>query len=504
MLRLYNTLTHKIEDFKPINPPNVGFYSCGPTVYDFAHIGHARTYIFSDTLERVLKYNGFKVKRVMNITDVGHLTSDSDSGEDKMEKGAKREGKSVWDIAKFYTDDFMKMLIKLNIIKPQIICKATDYISSMVRTIELLEEKGFTYRISDGIYFDTSKFPEYGKLTGQNFESLQKSLKVGARVEMDPGKKHPTDFAMWKFSYPEGRSFDSAQDDVSKTRQMEWNSPWGVGFPGWHIECSAMSMEHLGDTIDIHTGGVDHIPIHHTNEIAQSEAATGKQFVKYWLHADHLLVEGEKMSKSLGNFFRLKDLEKKGFCPLSLRYLFLTSSYRTQMNFTWRALDGAQTAFGSLKSQISCLAGRRANLLPRRQAGKSQIGNKERNSLSEEKLVKIDDFQVRFTEAINDDLNTAKALGILWEVVKSNIPSVDKYHLAIGFDEVLGLNLKNSEFRIQNSELEIPDDIKKLAEERERMRKEKKFQEGDIVRKKIEGKGYSVQDISGGPIIVPK
>lgn len=290
MLKLYNTLTHKVEEFSPLTPPVVTYYSCGPTVYDFAHIGHARTYIFADILQRVLEFNGFQVKRVMNITDVGHLTSDADSGEDKMERGAAREKKSVWDIAKFYTTDFMDMIKKLNIKEPQIICKATDNITSMIRIIEVLEKKGFTYKIADGLYFDTSKFPDYGKLTGQTYEDLQKTLKAGARVEMVEGKKHPTDFALWKFT-PAGIK-----------RQMEWDSPWGRGFPGWHIECSAMSMKYLGETIDLHSGGVDHIPIHHTNEIAQSEAATGKTFVRFWLHADHLLVDGQKMSKSLNNF----------------------------------------------------------------------------------------------------------------------------------------------------------------------------------------------------------
>ncbi len=473
MLRLYNTLTHKIEEFKPIDPPNVSFYSCGPTVYDFAHIGHARTYIFSDILERVLKYNGFLVKRVMNITDVGHLTSDSDSGEDKMEKGAKRENKTVWDIAAFYTDDFFRMCELLEILKPEIICKATDYIPQMIDLIKILEKKGFTYRISDGIYFDTSKFPQYGKLTGQNFDKLQKSLRAGVRVEISKGKKHPTDFAMWKLTLP----------DVK--RQMEWDSPWGRGFPGWHIECSTMSMKNLGETIDIHSGGVDHIPIHHTNEIAQSEAATGKPFVRYWLHADHLLVEGEKMSKSFGNFIRLKDVEKKGFTPLSLRYLFLTSSYKTTMNFTWKSLEGAQTAFGSLKSQIQNL--------------KSQTREKERINLSEEKLAKIDDFQNRFTESVNDDLNTAKALGIVWEVVKSNIPSGDKYDLLMTFDEVLGLGLNQTTDNRQ--QLTIPEEIKKLAFDRERLRKENKFLEADEMRKKIIEKGYNIEDSISGVVI---
>ncbi len=489
MLQLYNTLTRNKEEFQPINPPSVGYYSCGPTVYDFAHIGHARTYIFADILQRVLEFNGYKVKRVMNITDVGHLTSDSDTGEDKMEKGALREKKSVWEIAKFYTDDFMQMLQKLNIKKPEIICKATDHIAEMIEIVKTLEKKGFTYKIADGIYFDTSMYPDYGILTGQSYEKLQKSLKAGARVEMAEGKKNPTDFALWKFSYPDGRSFDSAQDDAEKRRQMEWDSPWGKGFPGWHIECSAMSMKYLGSgersrTIDIHTGGVDHIPIHHTNEIAQSEAATGKKFVRFWLHADHLLVEGEKMSKSLGNFYRLSDIEAKGFSPLALRYLFLTASYRSQMNFTWESMKAAQTAYGGLVEQISSIKG--------------QIS--ERTNLSEEKLEKINTFRQKFTEAINDDLNTAVGLAIVWEVIKSNIPPGDKYDLLILFDEVLGIELAKSEIR--NPKSEKPQEIIELVQKREELRKEKKWQEADEVRKIIEEKGFTVEDSSKGPQII--
>lgn len=483
MLKLYNTLTHKTEEFTPLNPPNVGYYSCGPTVYDYAHIGHARTYIFADILQRVLEFNGFKVKRVMNITDVGHLTSDSDTGEDKMEKGAQRENKSVWEIAKFYTDDFMEMLVKLNIKKPEIICKATDHIENMIEMIKKLEQNSFTYQIADGIYFDTSKFPEYGKLTGQSFAKLQKTLKAGARVELVSGKKNVTDFALWKIT-PKGTK-----------RQMEWDSPFGRGFPGWHIECSAMSMKFLGDTLDIHTGGVDHIPIHHTNEIAQSEAAyrtvrgeaaTGKLFVKYWLHADHLLVEGEKMSKSLGNFYRVSDLEKKGFSALALRYLFLTASYRSQMNYTEESMKASQTAYDSLISQV-------ANI-------KSQVN--ERQSLSEEKLEKINSFRQKFTDAINDDLNTAAGLAAVWEVVKSNIPPGDKYDLILLFDEVLGLELESGKRKAESVKLEVPEDIKNLVDKREEARKQGLFEESDRLRQQINDKGYTIQDTPAGPIVV--
>lgn len=483
MLKLYNTLTGKIEEFRPLNPPNVGYYSCGPTVYDFAHIGHARTYIFADILQRVLEFNGYRVKRVMNITDVGHLTSDRDTGEDKMEKGAAREQKTVWQIAEFYTQDFFDMLGKLNIKKPQIICRATDHIKEMIELIETLKKKGFTYIISDGVYFDTAKFTTYGKLTGQTFSRLQANLKAGIRVEVVTGKKHPTDFALWKFSYPQGRPFDPVQDDVARQRQMEWDSPWGKGFPGWHIECSAMSMKFLGKTIDIHTGGIDHIPIHHSNEIAQSQAATGKTFVKYWLHAAHLLIEGQKMSKSLDNFYRILDLENKGFHPLALRYLFLTANYRLQMNFTWKSLGGAQNAFNALRGQISGI--------------RNQMSGKERISLSEEKQQKVNWYRNEFTAAVNNDLGTAAGLAVVWQVVKSNIGPADKYDLLLLFDEVLGLGI--NQITEDKQQITIPEDIRELIAEREELRKERKWEEADRMRKKIEEKGYLVQDAPSGP-----
>src|SRR3989344_403674 len=472
MLKIYNTLSHKIEDFKPIKPPEVGYYSCGPTVYDYAHIGHARTFVFADILQRVLEFDGIRVKRVMNITDVGHLTSDADSGEDKMEKGAARENKTVWEIAEFYTEDFFQMLSKLNIKKPEIITKATDYVSAMIDLVKKLEKNGFTYKLPDGIYFDTSKLSDYGKLTGQSFGELQKTLRAGIRVEMVEGKKNPTDFALWKFT-PEGVK-----------RQMEWDSPWGKGFPGWHIECSAMSMEKLGETFDIHSGGVDHIPIHHTNEIAQSEAATGKKFVNYWIHGEHLLVDGKKMSKSLGNFYRVEDIEKKGFSALALRYLFLSASYRIQMNFTWKSLAGAQRAYDSIKYQVSSIKYKK---------------DSQRTVLSSDKLKTIDELRAKFTEAINDDLNMPAAVSVVWETLKSNIPSADKYDLVMLFDEVLGLEL--GKLKVQSEKLKVPEEILQLAKKREQLRKEKKFKEADEVRKELEQRGYIVEDTSEASII---
>jgi len=468
----YNTLFRKKEKFEPFNPSKVGLYSCGPTVYDYAHIGHARTYVFVDVLKRVLEYSGYKVDHVMNITDVGHLTSEADTGDDKVEKKAKIEGKTAWDIAKYYTKDFFDMTGKLNILKPQVICKATDYIPQMIKIIKQLEEKGLTYVISDGVYFDTSKLKNYGKLARLKIEDL----KEGARVGKNKEKRNPTDFALWKFT------------QSGTKRQMEWQSPWGVGFPGWHIECSAMSMEHLGETIDIHTGGIDHIPIHHTNEIAQSEGATGKLFVKYWLHAGHLLVEGKKMSKSLGNYYRLKDVVDKGYDPLSLRYLFLTAHYRTEMNFTWKALEGAQKAFSKLKVQLA--------------TGNLQLTNKKEKRVDSKLDSQVEEYSKRFRNYLNDDLDMPRAIALVWEVVKSDIPDSDKYKLIIDWDRVFGFGLAGQEIR--NKELVISQKVKGLVKEREKLREEKKWEEADKIRKEIEEKGYLVEDKQEKSIIKKK
>jgi cysteinyl-tRNA synthetase len=484
MLRLYNTLTRKVEEFTPLRKDWVGYYSCGPTVYDFAHIGHARTYIFADTLGRTLSFLGYKVKRVMNITDVGHLTSDSDSGEDKMEKGAKRENKSVWDIAQFYTDDFMKMLKDLNIEKPEIICKATDYIPQMISLVKQLEQKGFTYTVDDGVYFDTTKLSDYGKLTGQTFEELVKGLKAGARIEVVAGKKHPTDFALWKFSYPKGRPFDSTCDASTAKRQMQWDSPWGLGFPGWHIECSAMSMEFLGETIDIHTGGVDHIPIHHTNEIAQSEAATGKPFVRCWLHGEHLLIDGQKMSKSLKNFYRLSDIIQKGFDPLSLKYLFFSASYRQQLNFTWKALESAARALKNLHSRVKEME--KAN----------DRENEKQNTHTP------NEFTSQFKDAISDDLNMAKALSVVWNVVKSSLSNRTKLAFLHEVDKVLGFGFKNQQENTHR--FEAPAEITLLVEKRDRLRTEGKWEEADEVRNQIEKLGFALKDTKNGAQVQKK
>lgn len=460
MLNIFNTLSRKVEEFKPINPPNVGMYACGPTVYDFQHIGHMRRYVGDDILVRTLKYNGFDVKHVMNITDVGHLTSDADTGEDKMEKGALEQKLSVWDLAKKFEKQFFQSMDALNIVRPKVVVHATDAIEDQIELVKILEEKGFTYKTPDGIYFDSSKFKKYGELTGQS----SKDLKAGVRVDMGE-KKHPTDFALWKFS-------------GEAKRQMEWNSPWGKGFPGWHIECSAMSMKALGPTFDIHTGGIDHIPVHHTNEIAQSEAASGKKFVNYWIHHAFLLVEGQKMSKSLGNYITVQDIEKKGFDPLVLRYLYLQTHYKQEMNFTWDALEGAKKGLDRLRLVIS-------------EYEQPKIGCAE--------------FEERFEAAINNDLNMPEALAIVWELVHSDYPGHAKAESLLKFDKVLGFNLaqiKRSALKVHNEG--IPGDIQELVEEREKLRKEKRFHLADQMRNKIKKLGYEVHDIEDGKTEVEK
>jgi len=461
---LFNSLSRTKERFEPLAPPKVGMYACGPTVYDYQHIGNMRRYVGDDILKRVLFINGFQVKHVMNITDVGHLTSDADSGEDKMEKAAKQKGESAWDIAKFYEENFFEQTDALNIKRPDIVCKATDHIKEQIELIKKIEEKGLTYKTEDGIYFDTTKLSDYGKLTGG-----KKGIKPGARVDV-AGKKAATDFALWKLSPKDSK------------RQMEWDSPWGMGFPGWHIECSAMSMKYLGESFDIHTGGVDHIPVHHTNEIAQAESATGKPFVKYWIHHEFLQVDGQKMAKSLGNTYTVSDVEKKGFDPMALRYLFLTSHYRDPMNFTWDSLSSAATALSKLKELVASLK-----------------QEHQRTVLSAEKGQKLEQYQLGFEKNLFDDLNTPQALATLWEMLKSNIPSEDKYDLAISFDEVLGLGLSTIEVK----KVVVPDEILKLVYEREELRREGKFSESDEVRKKIEQKGFRVEDSTQGAKIKP-
>lgn len=457
-----NTLTRKKDLFTPVKEGEVGIYSCGPTVYWNQHIGHMYAYVQWDTLVRFLRLAGFKVHWVMNITDVGHMTSDQDEGEDKMEKGAKREGIDIWQLAQKYIDQFKDSLSLLNITMPNVLCRATDHIADQIELIKKIEARGFTYKTKTGLVFDTSKFPDYAKFANLNLGSQ----KAGARVEIDPEKKNPWDFLLWVTGQP--------------NHLMQWDSPWGRGFPGWHIECTAMSVKYLGENFDIHTGGKEHIPVHHTNEIAQGYGAFGRQTANYWLHNDWLVLKGgEKMSKSKGNFITVQELKEKGYDPLALRYLFLTSHYKKGLEFSFEALDAASNALFRLRSQLNDLR-----------------NDKRRESLSPDKLSKLDYFRDSFMKALSDDLNVSLALSFVWETLKSNIPSPDKYDLILFFDEVLGLNLSGFSF-------EVPKDVQKLAEKRSELRRRGKFEEADKVRQEIESKGFGVRDLPDKTEIYP-
>jgi cysteinyl-tRNA synthetase len=412
-LYLYNSLTKQKELFVPLSDSEVKLYTCGITAYDYAHIGNGRKYVMDDVLRRALAFNGFKVNHVQNVTDVGHLVSDADEGEDKLEKGAKKQGKTVWEVAEFFGNNFYEMMDKLNNLRPTVICKATDHIKEQIELIEKLFKNGYAYDTAEAVYFDISKFEDYGKIFGQKIED--KKLGVRSEVKTDENKRNNADFALWF------KCVGKFTDHV-----MHWESPWGDGFPGWHIECSAMSIKYLGEQIDIHTGGEDHLSIHHPNEIAQSEGATGKKpFSKFWMHVAFLTVDGKKMSKSLGNFYNIQDILDKGFDPIALRYLYLGAHYKKPMNFTWQSLDAAVKGLKRLQSTVQTLKA------------------SQRTTLSEEKNTKINEYKIKFTEALNDDLNTSKAMAVLFEMLKSNIPSEDKYDLAVSFDEVLGLGLRD-------------------------------------------------------------
>ncbi len=481
-MKLYNSLSRQIEEFVPLHDKRVGMYTCGPTVYFYPQIGNWRTFVFEDILRRALEYHGYEVTQVMNITDVGHLTGDNlgdaDVGEDRMEKAAKREHKTAWDIAQFYIDDFIESRDTLNIEAPQYLPRATDHIQEQIALVERLFEKGLAYKTDKAVYFDVSKFPDYGKMGGQKL--VDKRVATREELVDDPQKHHPFDFALWKFSYPGGRSFDSAQDDSHAARQMEWESPWGVGFPGWHIECSAMSMKYLGESFDVHTGGVDHIAIHHANEIAQSEGATGKPLARYWLHAAFLTVDGGRMGKSLGNAYTLADVIDRGFDPLALRYFYLTGHYRKQLNFTWDALQSAATALTNVRELVW--------------RSKQETN---RTVLSEEKLQQVEHFRHAFVEALDNDLNVPEALAVVWEAAKSNIPGIDKADLIAEFDQVLGLGLA----KWQPTATDIPEQVRQLADAREEARKVRDFGKADALRQEIRTLGFEVQDGADGPVI---
>ena len=460
-IHLHNTLSGKKEIFKPIKAGEVSMYNCGPTVYNYAHIGNLRSYIFADTLRRMFKWNGYKVKQVINITDVGHLTSDADFGEDKMEKGAKREGKSALEISKFYTEAFFDDLQKLNIEKKDILFpRATDYIAEQIEMIKELEQKGFTYQTSDGIYFDTAKFPDYGKLGNINLKGLEEGSRIGVNDE----KKNITDFALWKFS------------PKNEKREMEWPSPWGVGFPGWHIECSAMSKALLGQPFDLHTGGIDHIPVHHNNEIAQSVCASGLPFVHYWMHNAFLNIgdNDEKMAKSGENFIRLQTLVEKNIDPLAYRYLLLTARYSSPLQFSWEALEGAQTALNRLKRFVKT----------------TMIVGDSNNE-------KVNQYKNLFSEYINDDLDTPKALALVWDIIKDDeISDAQKKELILDFDKVFGLEL-GKEIQLT----EIPTEVSDLISARDRARAEKDWKMSDELRQKIENLGFNVKDTPDGTMV---
>ena len=460
-LYLYNSLTRSKVEFKPVQPGQVGLYTCGPTVYNFAHIGNLRTYIFEDILRRVLLYNGYRVKHVMNITDVGHLTGDRDMGEDKMEKGALREGLTAWEIAEFYTQAFKNDIKNLNILPPEIWVKATDTIDEQIALIKTLEEKGYTYRTGDGVYFDTSKFKNYTKLSHQKLESLQE----GARVEKNPEKRNPTDFALWKFSPP------------GVQRQMEWDSAWGVGFPGWHLECSVMSMKFLGDQLDIHCGGTDHIDVHHTNEIAQSEAATGKPFFKWWMHGAFLIIAGgKKMAKSEGNFLTLDNaFIKAGIHPLVYRFAAFQTHYRKPMEYSGESVQAARNGLSHLQNQIRQIAA---------------AGVDPQNNISVE-------HKNKFLEAVNDDLNMPRAMAAVQELLKSNISDGQKYATILDFDRVLGLDLDT----LDQPE-DLPSEVQKLFDARQKARDAKEWEASDRLRDEIQALGYMVQDTPEGMKVI--
>ncbi|MEI6810709.1 MAG: cysteine--tRNA ligase [Candidatus Nomurabacteria bacterium] len=450
---LHNTASHNIENFKPIKDGEVGIYSCGPTVYHYQHLGNMRAVVFADTLHRMFLSANYNVKHVINITDVGHLVSDGDEGEDKMEKGAKREGKSVWEVAEFYTKEYFHCLDLLNINSTEYnFPKATETIQEQIDLIKSLEEKGYTYAISDGVYFDTSKFSRYADFAHLDIKGLQS----GARVEENTEKKNITDFALWKFS------------PQNEQRQMEWESPWGKGFPGWHVECSAMSKKILGNHFDIHTGGIDHIPVHHTNEIAQSECANGEKYVNYWMHNNFLNDQSGKMAKSSGEFLRLQTLVDKGYEPLAFRYYLLTTHYRKEINFSFESLDASTVAYNKLVEWCK--------------------DNKTEGQVNEE-------YKNKFFEFLYNDLGTPACVALIWDLIKdSSVNDSEKYATVIFMGDILGLNFS----KIEKLEIEISDEVRELLEARAVARANADYTESDRIRDEIAKLGFIVKDTNNG------
>ena len=464
-LTFYNKKKKKKEEFHSIDENRVRMYSCGPTVYSYAHIGNFRTYIFMDTLRRVLKYNGYELKHVMNITDVGHLESDADEGEDKMENAARKEKKDPYEIANFYTEIFLKDMGKLNIDKPEIITKATENISQMIEYVKEIIKNGYAYETSKGIYFDISKLDKYPVLSNRKLDDQI----AGARVDVDPEKKNPYDFALW-IKAPENHI-------------MKWESPWGLSYPGWHLECSTMGRRFLGEEFDIHTGGVDHIPTHHENEIAQSKGATGKIPAHVWMHCEYLQVDGGKMSKSLGNTYTISQLEEKGISPLAFKLFCFTAHYRNKLNFTFEGAYGAQKALERLYD--------------------SYIKNANGVDDVDEDIIK--EYEERFLAYINDDMNMPGAMSVVWEIARNAKKSIKFADLLLKFDKVLGLDMKNAEnylleFKHEESE-ELPEEIKALVEERKQARAEKNWAKSDEIRDRIISLGYSIKDTKDGIIV---
>lgn len=451
----YNTLTKTKDEFKPLEGNEVRIYSCGPTVYKDATIGNMKSYIFMDTLRRVLKYNGYTLKHAMNITDVGHLVSDGDEGEDKMVKAAKEEKKTPLEIAAFYTERFLKDFDRLNIDRPEIICKATDHIKDMEQFVKKLLDNGYAYETSTAIYFDVSKLDKYGILSGIDL----RNQKAGARVEVDEEKRNPYDFALW-IKAPENHI-------------MKWESPWGLCYPGWHIECSTMSNKYLGEVFDIHTGGIDLVPTHHENEIAQSKGATGKIPARFWMHCEFLLINGGKMSKSLGNTYLVQDIIDKGYEALAYKMMCFTSHYRNKLNFTWEALESSQNALNRLREGYQ----------------KHSEGNK----VIDEGI--IENYKNRFLEAINDDLNMPVAMSVVWDVVKNPEKSKQLANLLLEFDKVLGVDIEKNE---DKKEIELPQEIKDLLEQRKQARENKDWALSDKIRDELKEKGYMVKDTKEG------
>ncbi|MDB5181564.1 MAG: Cysteine-tRNA ligase [Candidatus Saccharibacteria bacterium] len=463
-MKLYNTLTRSVQDFAPQSSDKTTIYTCGPTVYDYPHIGNWFTYVREDVLIRTLTTVGLNPDWVMNITDVGHLVSDADEGEDKLEKGAKREGKTAWEVAEFYTEYFVRGMEKLNMLQPTRLTKATEHIAEQIDLIKKLEEKGFTYTISDGVYYDTSKFPRYAEFARLELNEQQE----GARVEANPEKRNPTDFALWKFSPKDHQ------------RDMEWDSPWGKGFPGWHIECSAMAMKYLGETLDIHAGGIDHIPVHHTNEIAQSEAVTGKPFSRFWFHANHIMINGDKIAKSAGNGITLEDITSAGFSIEAFRLLVLESHYRTQSHFSWETLEAAQNRLRSYYAMAAM----------RWQSFGGVDGLTEAD---------MEAYKSAIQTALENDLSTPQALAELSSLAEgvstkgiqeSSREAFD--NLLIWIDEVLGLRL--------SQQGDINDHQKQLVEERETARVGKDWSTSDAVRDQLAEQGVGVRDTAQGSI----